>query len=242
MRRSERPQHGMVIDPHIALLRIGLATVFGAVVGIEREWRHKTAGVKTNTLVAIGATLFAMMSNTFGSINHNPAQLAAAVVTGIGFIGAGVIIHRGTNVQGVTTAATLWANASMGVAIGLGYYAVASMAFVGVIFVQFAMRRAVAAVARRGPREREIEIRVDCAPAALDAVTSAWREFAAAREIVALRHTIVRGGEGGIIWRAAFISAPSRGLDLTTIEERLVDVDGVHRIEARQTSPGEETV
>src|SRR5712691_3504331 len=115
----------------IAITRLTIALLFGAIIGIEREWRHKNAGIKTNTLVAIGAAAFAMMSNTFGPNNHNPAQLAAAVVSGIGFIGAGVIIHRGANVQGVTTAATLWASASMGVAAGLGYYVVAALTFAG---------------------------------------------------------------------------------------------------------------
>src|SRR5437762_4680489 len=126
-----------MIDPQIILLRIALAFVFGAVVGVEREWRHKNAGIKTNALVAIGAAAFALMSNTFGDTNHNPAQMAAAVVSGIGFIGAGVILHRGANVQGVTTAATLWANASMGVALGLGYYSVGAVIVLGVVMTQF---------------------------------------------------------------------------------------------------------
>src|SRR5947199_678153 len=138
-----------MIDPQTAAIRILLALFFGAVIGVEREWRHKNAGIKTNTLVAIGAAAFAMMSNTFGPNNHNPAQLAAAVVSGIGFIGAGVIIHRGANVQGVTTAATLWASSSMGVATGLGYYIVAALTFAGIIIVQFGLRWAVSAVERR---------------------------------------------------------------------------------------------
>jgi putative Mg2+ transporter-C (MgtC) family protein len=226
----------MIMDPEVVLLRIGLAVVLGALVGIEREWRHKAAGIKTNTLVAIGSTSFALMTNTFGPQNHNPAQLAAAVVAGIGFIGAGVIIHRGASVQGVTTAATLWANASMGVAVGLGYYATGGMTFLGIVFVQFAMRRAENAIGSRRLEEHEIEIRVDAAPAALPAVTHAWTEFASSRGIIARQLTVVRAGDD-IVWRAVFVSAPSIGLDLTTIEGKLVDVAGVRRIEARQTTP-----
>ena len=142
-------------DPYTVVLRIALAFVLGAVAGIEREWRHKVAGIKTNALVAIGAAAFALMSDTFGSNNHNPAQLAAAVVTGIGFIGAGVIIHRGATVQGVTTAATLWANAAMGVAIGLGYFAVGITVFAGVILVEFVLPSIVAFVTAHGPRDRD---------------------------------------------------------------------------------------
>ena len=66
----------MLINPQIAILRIALALVFGAIIGVEREWRHKNAGIKTNTLVALGSAAFAMMSDTFGPNNHNPALLA----------------------------------------------------------------------------------------------------------------------------------------------------------------------
>src|SRR5258705_8265453 len=159
-----------MIDPKIAVLRIAIAFVFGVIVGVERQWRHKNAGMKTNTLVAIGSAAFAMMSDTFGANNHNPALLAAAVVGGIGFIGAGVIIHRGATVQGVTTAATLWANASMGVAVGLGYYAAGTAVFLSVIVVQFGLRRAETRIdALRQPR-REIEIRIECSEGAVEAL------------------------------------------------------------------------
>lgn len=218
------------LDPQLVLLRLGIALIFGAIVGVEREWRHKTAGIKTNTLVALGSATFALMSNTFGPENHSPAQLAAAVVSGIGFIGAGVIIHRGPNVQGVTTAATLWASASMGVASGLGYYVVAALTFAGILIVQFGMRRAVAAVeARRGPHERIIELHVDCAASAVEAVNAAWRELA----IVPLRRSTSRNDEG-VEWRATF-NAPA--FDLTKFEEKLMREGGVTRVETRQTTP-----
>jgi len=144
-----------VAGPYTVVLRIALAFVFGAIAGIEREWRHKVAGIKTNALVAIGAAAFALMSDTFGPGNHNPAQLAAAVVTGIGFIGAGVIIHRGATVQGVTTAAKLWANASMGVAFGLGYFVVGVAVFACVIVVEFVLPAVAAFIAAHGPSDRD---------------------------------------------------------------------------------------
>src|SRR5258707_13418025 len=103
-----------MIDPQVAVLRIAIAFVFGVVVGVERQWRHKNAGMKTNTLVAIGSAAFAMMSDTFGANNHNPALLAAAVVGGLGFIGAGGIIPRGAARPGLSTAATVWAQGRNG--------------------------------------------------------------------------------------------------------------------------------
>jgi len=220
------------MDPQTVVIRIGLALFFGAVVGVEREWRHKNAGIKTNTLVAIGAAAFAMMSDTFGPNNHSPAQLAAAVVSGIGFIGAGVIIHRGPNVQGVTTAATLWASASMGVAAGFGYYLIAASVFGGIVIVQFGMRWAVNAVERRVAPRREIELHLDCDPASLDTVNAAWGELAESHGIVALRHAATRRADS-IVWRVSFIAA--RKLDLTAIESRLMQAPGVKRIELRQT-------
>ena len=125
-----------MIEPETIIIRIGVALAFGAVIGIEREWRQKQAGLKTMTLVSVGAAGFAMMSDTFGPDNHNPAQIAAAVVGGIGFIGAGVILHRGEMVEGVTTAATLWASASVGLAAGLGHYVLATALTAAVAIVQ----------------------------------------------------------------------------------------------------------
>jgi putative Mg2+ transporter-C (MgtC) family protein len=125
-----------VIPTDVIVIRLALALLFGAVIGIERELRQKRAGLKTMSLVCIGSAGFAMMSNTFGASNHNPAQMAAMVVTGIGFVGAGVIMHRDATVQGVTTAATLWAAASVGVAAGLGQLTLAGVLTIAIAFVQ----------------------------------------------------------------------------------------------------------
>src|SRR6266852_7512605 len=106
--------------------RLLLSALFGTLVGIERQWRHKNAGLKTNALVSIGATAFGLIAlHGFGP-GSQPTQIAAGVVTGIGFIGAGVVMHRGASVQGINSAATLWATASMGLAIGQGSYNIAT--------------------------------------------------------------------------------------------------------------------
>src|SRR5438093_11752302 len=100
------------------VMRLLLSLLFGTLVGLERKWHNKTAGLKTNTLVAVGATAFTLVAERgFGPNNYLP-QVAAGVVTGIGFIGGGVIMRRGGNVQGINSAATLWATASMGLSIG----------------------------------------------------------------------------------------------------------------------------
>jgi putative Mg2+ transporter-C (MgtC) family protein len=129
-----------VIEPDVVIYRLLIALAFGAVIGVEREWRLKQAGLKTMSLVALGSAAFALLSDTFGPDNHNPGQIAAAVVGGIGFLGAGVIMHRGLNVQGLTTAATLWASASVGLAAGLGQLSVAVALTVVIVFTQIAGR------------------------------------------------------------------------------------------------------
>src|ERR1700686_1067368 len=101
--------------------RLIIALAFGALGGLERQWHHKIAGVKTNTLVAVGSAAFALVSARGFGPNSNPVQIAAGVVSGIGFIGAGVIMRRSGSVQGINTAANLWATAGMGLAVGGGY-------------------------------------------------------------------------------------------------------------------------
>jgi uncharacterized membrane protein YhiD involved in acid resistance len=127
----------------------------------------------------------------------------------------------------------------MGVAFGLGYYVVGGSIFFGIVVVQFGLPRVVALVEARGPRRREIEVRIECSEDALESVNRAWRDFAAKRQIFALRHS-TRRQAGAVIWRAIFVAIAEQGLDLTTIEESLVSVDGIVSIDARQTVPGDE--
>lgn len=121
-------------------LRVSLAFVLGACAGVERQWHHKNAGLRTHTLVAVGAAAFTMVSSLGLGLTNNPMVIAAGVVTGIGFIGGGVIMHQGQTVQGINTAATLWTTASMGLAVGAGYYALTVMIFVALLLVQFPLQ------------------------------------------------------------------------------------------------------
>src|SRR5215510_13106864 len=114
-----------------ALLRIVVAAALGGAVGIERELRDHDAGFRTHMLVAIGSALFTIVSAcafrdflvTGGAVvRADPTRIAAQIVTGIGFLGAGAIIRQGLSVRGLTTAATLWVVAAIGMAAGAGYY------------------------------------------------------------------------------------------------------------------------
>ncbi len=127
----------MTLSAGIIVLRLAAAFVLGALAGVERQWNHKHAGLRTHTLVAVGAAAFTIVSFLGLGPTNNPMVIAAGVVTGIGFIGGGVIMHRGPTVQGINTAATLWTTASIGLAAGAGYYTVMIAVFAALLLVQF---------------------------------------------------------------------------------------------------------
>lgn len=103
--------------------RLLLAAAVGGVIGAEREFRRKSAGFRTNILIALGAALFTMLSQVMAlQAGGDSTRIAAQVVVGIGFLGAGAIIRTNRNVNGVTTAATVWVNAALGMAAGAGEY------------------------------------------------------------------------------------------------------------------------
>ncbi|MHB1361545.1 MAG: MgtC/SapB family protein [Thermoleophilia bacterium] len=113
------------------VIRIIIGAALGGLVGLDREIRGQAAGLRTHTLVAVGSTLFALVSifgfeGVAGSagqvLTYDPSRVAAQIVVGIGFLGAGAIMRHGTSVKGLTTAASLWVVAALGLAVGCGYY------------------------------------------------------------------------------------------------------------------------
>jgi putative Mg2+ transporter-C (MgtC) family protein len=102
--------------------RAVVALVLGAAIGLERQWRQRTAGLRTNALVALGAALFELFAILLtGQHGVDPTRIAAYVVSGIGFLGAGVILRDGLNIRGINTAATIWCSAAVGILAGAGY-------------------------------------------------------------------------------------------------------------------------
>jgi putative Mg2+ transporter-C (MgtC) family protein len=117
------------------IIRLGLGFLAGAIIGLERSSRHQTAGLRTHILIATGATLLMLLSiwlpQEFQSLkNGDPGRIAAQVVSGIGFLGAGAIIRLGNNIKGLTTAASLWLIAAVGLAVGAGMFLAAGAAVV----------------------------------------------------------------------------------------------------------------
>ncbi|MCA9366523.1 MgtC/SapB family protein, partial [Candidatus Kaiserbacteria bacterium] len=125
-------------------IRILLAALVGGIIGIEREYHDKTAGFRTMILIATGSSLFTIMSLVIGT-SIDPARVAAAVVSGVGFLGAGAVVKEGLNIRGLTTAASIWLVASLGMGMGAGQFALtgAVTSFISVImwFLPFFERR-----------------------------------------------------------------------------------------------------
>ncbi len=119
-------------------LRLACAMIVGLVIGTEREYTHRPAGMRTHILVALGACVVSITGellfhhyNGMGAV-PDPARLSAQVITGVGFLGAGTILREGFTVKGLTTAASVWATACLGIAAGFGYYALAIFGMVGI--------------------------------------------------------------------------------------------------------------
>lgn len=116
------------------IIRLFLATVLGLVIGFERERAHKPAGLRTHMLVCLGSCLFTLISLKF---SLDPARIAAGIVAGIGFIGAGAIIAERDKIVGITTAASLWVTAAIGLTVGVGDYMLAVIASILTVLVLF---------------------------------------------------------------------------------------------------------
>jgi putative Mg2+ transporter-C (MgtC) family protein len=120
--------------------RLGLAILLGSMIGFERQWQQKSAGLRTNTLVALGSAAYILLSVSIKGITADPTRIASQIVTGIGFLGAGVIMKHGLTVQGLNTAATIWCSAAVGSLAGFGLYIQAIITAFTVIISHLVLR------------------------------------------------------------------------------------------------------
>jgi putative Mg2+ transporter-C (MgtC) family protein len=120
-------------------IRVFAALVLGALIGLERQWRQRMTGLRTNGLVAAGAAMFLMMGGLIAG-DGSQGRVAAYVVSGIGFLGGGVILKDGFTIRGLNTAATLWCTAAVGTLAGLGYFALAAIGAVSVLSANLLLR------------------------------------------------------------------------------------------------------
>jgi putative Mg2+ transporter-C (MgtC) family protein len=220
------------------ILRLALSLIFGLIIGIERQWHHKNAGLKTNTLVAVGSTAFALVSQHGFGPNSNPAQIAAGVVTGIGFLGAGVIMRRSGSVQGINTAATLWATASLGLAIGAGYYALAPLLVVTILIIQLPLRLVAQFIDKRSGFISPTEcyhLIVTADSMAIASARAVWAEFAARKGVLVISASDEDDANGKIILAASFRVSEDQLPEVSALPQRFRAIAGVTRAECRQT-------
>ena len=140
-----------------AAINLAVALGLSAVIGFERQWRNRLAGLRTNTLVSLGAATFVIFAAVVPG-DASPTRVAAQVVSGIGFLGAGLIFREGLNVRGLNTAATLWCSAAIGVLAGGGYLLYATVATGFVVFVNLLLRPIVNFINRQPLTSTELEI------------------------------------------------------------------------------------
>ena len=221
----------LMISPLHIVLRICLATALGAIVGIERERSERAAGLRTHAMVALGAAAF-MLASAFGfkdvlgtpAVVLDPSRIAAQVVTGIGFLGAGTIIFQHQMIRGLTTAASIWVVAAIGMAVGGGMY-VLSMSGTGLTLVVLATLKKVENRWFRNRRAGSISLRID--PSATSVV-----ELRAQIEEQGLQLEQIRivPGELGVGDRVNLRLGRAGAKNLTMLLDRLRRTSGVREI------------
>ncbi len=144
------------------LTRIGCAFVMGTFIGVERQIRQRNAGLRTNILVSIGAAAFTILSYSMTTGNGDPSRVAAQIVSGIGFLGGGLILKDGLTVRGLNTAATIWCSAACGTLSGVGLYKEAAILVICVLLTHSLFRPLCALLEKRTAKVYHYSIRAEC--------------------------------------------------------------------------------
>jgi putative Mg2+ transporter-C (MgtC) family protein len=215
-------------------LNLLIAACLGAAIGLERQWRQRLAGLRTNTLVALGAAIFVTYAHVVDGLDDT--RIAAQVVSGSGFLGAGVIFKEGLNVRGLNTAATLWCSAAVGLLAGEGLLLYGLLAAALVLGANTVLRPIVQAINRQPiqstEEERRYLVSIDCRVArAPDIRSLVVKELAAA--VPDVHFSEVDGAfmedSDRVEVTAAVTSHKRRELALEAIVARLSETDGVIR-------------
>lgn len=202
-------------------LRLALAVLFGSGIGLEREKNNHPAGFRTHILVCTGAALITLVSiNSFPG--GDPARVAAQIVSGIGFLGAGTIMREGTTIRGLTTAASLWSVAGIGMAIGAGYYFGATLTTALVIIVLFffnALERKILQA-----QHHILALTIADVPGQLGRVGSRLGEMG-----VSIRSIQISSDTANTVQAEIGIKTPA-SLELHQVVNGLTEIDGVFTI------------
>lgn len=212
-------------------IRLLLAALLGGLIGIERETLNKAAGFRTHTLVSVGACLIMIISISMylqyppeAGRGSDPGRMAAQVVSGIGFLGAGTILRSGTGVKGLTTAATLWVVAGIGLAAGLGAYFAAVITTV-IVFVSLVYFAKIEHVVAEKKRLFYVTIDIDDRPGEIGLLTSVLGNLNISIKKIVLKDNF----SPGIAKIELLIIIPA-SITITQVRSLLENVDGVHAV------------
>ena len=159
--------------------RLLISALLGGIVGAEREWRNQPAGLRTHLILSLGAALATVVSIELGSrAGSDPGRIAANIVTGIGFLGAGVIFRLGISVRGLTTAASIWTTAVIGMAVGAGVYWGAFVA-TGFLLLSLVILRRLESLFPSGRDSRSVHVSARSAPGIMKEVEAVFDGFGA---------------------------------------------------------------
>jgi len=204
------------------ILRLLLAAGLGAAIGLEREIRQKPAGLRTNILIGVGSALFSLASVAMTRYGGTPDRIAANIVTGVGFLGGGAILREGTGVRGLTTAASLWVTAAVGIAVGLKQWLPATAATALAIGILILVRR-LEHHTLPNRRPLEIVLTLSC-DAGLHDVEERAKKVLHKGRVIRINYT-------GKDQQIEMIARPRHHHSLAEISEWLRELDGVQGVD-----------
>lgn len=224
-----------IISEWQILLRMGLALLLGALIGFEREQSNHAAGLRTNSLVCLGSCLLMLLSEygfaafvNEANVRLDPARLAAQVITGIGFLGAGTILFTGKSITGLTTAASLWVVSAIGLAVGAGFIFAAVSATIMVLIILWLMNKLEKKYIA-GKKEHHLSILADERSTLFQAISALMLE----KEITIRKITLHEYGDRDMeepqVMLKLNVSFPKSG-NLIVILDEIKRLDGVHAV------------
>lgn len=210
--------------------RLMLAVLLGGLIGFEREQSHSAAGLRTHIMVCLGSCLLMLLS-IYGfaefveemNVRMDPARLAAAVITGIGFLGAGTILHTGRAITGLTTAASIWVVSAIGLAVGAGFYLAAAVSTVMVIFTLWLLSKMEQRF-MKAKRERTFKLEAEDRPKLMAAIQHTLEGDAVLAGKLSMK-SISESNEGALVIELK-VRLLRRGSEVEIVE-RLRKLDGV---------------
>ena len=218
-----------MISAEVVLIRMTLAALMGGVVGLERETVNRPAGFRTHVLVCLGSALIMIISMNmyyaFPPGATDPARIAAQVVSGIGFLGAGTILREGVNIKGLTTAASLWSIAGIGLACGAGMLVPAGFGTLIIFLTLVVLKRVEFWVATK-KRYKQLTLRIADVPGQIGSIGTALGKLRVSikriefKEIEASREAVL----------TLLVEVPPY-IDMSSVVVELSDLSGVHEVE-----------